>query len=208
MSFCSNCGQKLATQIKFCPSCGTKISGVTSDLTSPQHLKEYQEKMYKNTVISLKDEGRKIIENKAKETFSSFAKHKFKTSESTQPIAEVFKPAKTFNNEVNKPVSSASKINKWTWIYIVINALLVYFGNQLEEIVGVLFFSFFILLIVFIRRKKEKPYNWLVKIILVVQLIFLIALVADRLENITVITILLMGLLITNLMLLFNGNKS
>lgn len=206
MSFCSNCGQKIAAQIKFCPSCGTKVLGAATK----QHLTGYKEKMYKKTVISLKNEGQKFIENKAKEAFSSFAKNKFKTAESTQPIAEVFKPYKTFDNEdeVNTSVSSASKINKWTWIYVVINTLLIYIGNQSDEVLGVLFFSFIILLIVFIRRKKEKPYNWLVKIFLIIQLVFLIALVVERLEYITFITLCLIGLLVTNFILLFKGNNT
>ena len=205
MSFCSNCGQKLPTQIKFCPNCGTKISNIISK----EHQIGYKEKMYKNTVISLKKEGENFIKNKANEAFTTFAKNKFTATESKRPISEVFKP-KRVNTVASKESlpEKTKKFNKWTWIYIIINGLLLYLGNQSEEVLGVLFFSFFILLMVFLRREKEKPYNWWVKIILVVQLIFLIALVADKFEYVSAITLLFIGLLVSNFILLFKGNKS
>ncbi|MBI9040598.1 zinc-ribbon domain-containing protein [Lutibacter sp.] len=204
MSYCSNCGINNPLEAKFCPSCGTKI-GIEA---SKKHLSSYKEKMYKNTIIGLKNEGKKIVENKAKEVFNSALSKSKNISEESQSISEVFKATKTFNNEVEEPNSSTKKINKWTWIYIIITVLLLYFGNQSEEVIGVLIFSILILGIVFFRRKKEKPYNWLVKIIIGVQLIFLVALVADRLENFSAITILFIGLLITNIMLLLKGNNS
>lgn len=200
MSYCSNCGHSLTGQNKFCPSCGTKVLGVATK----QHLTGYQEKMYKNVAISLKKEGQNFVTSKAKEALSSFAKDKFKTSESTQAISEVFKPERTATNEEK----SMKKLNKWTWIYVILNGLLIYLGYQSGEVIGVLLFSVLILFIVFLRRKKENPYNWVVKIILVIQVIFLVALVVERLTYISAITLLLIGLLLTDLILLFKGNNS
>ncbi|MFV0268998.1 MAG: zinc-ribbon domain-containing protein, partial [Draconibacterium sp.] len=40
----------------------------------------------------------------------------------------------------------------------------------------ILFFSFLVLLLVFIRMKKPKPYNGLIKLLVVVQVVFLAAL--------------------------------
>lgn len=204
MSYCSNCGHSLTGQNKFCPSCGTKVLGVATK----QHLTGYQEKMYKNVAISLKNEGQNFVTSKAKETLSSYAKNKFKTTESTQAISEIFKPERTDTNEEKATMSSTKKLNKWTWIYVILNGLLIYLGYQSGEVIGVLLFSILILSIIFLRRKKENPYNWLVKIILVIQLIFLVALIVERLTYISTITLLLIGLLITDLILLFKGNNS
>ena len=207
MSFCSNCGQKITAQIKFCPACGTKVLGLTSGVTSREYLKGYKEKMYKNTVITLKNEGKKFVKQKAKEAFSTFTKNKFKASKSTQPIAETFKPKKTFDYEEKQSDAAISKIDIWTWIYIVINAILLYLGNALDEVIGIMLFSVIIILTVLLRRKKPKPYNWLVKIILVLQAVFLIALLADRIEFLGTITLLMAALLLVNFRLLFKGNK-
>ncbi|MFA5297844.1 MAG: zinc ribbon domain-containing protein [Lutibacter sp.] len=204
MSYCSNCGHSLTEQNKFCPSCGTKVLGVAIK----QHLTGYQEKMYKNVAVSLKKEGQNFVTSKAKETLSSYAKNKFRTTESTQAISEIFKPERTDTNEEKATMSSTKKLNKWTWIYVILNGLLIYLGYQSGEVIGVLLFSVLILSIIFLRRKKENPYNWLVKIILVIQLIFLVALIVERLTYISTITLLLIGLLLTDLILLFKGNNS
>ena len=203
MSFCSNCGHLLIAQDKFCTSCGSKLFGEVSK----HHLSEYQEKMYKNVVISLKKEGQNFATSKAKEAFSTFTKNQFKSIEHPQAISEVFKPEKRSGNQVKPNVSTASKLNKWTWIYLILNGLLVYLGHQSDQVIGVLIFSVLILGIVFFRRKTEKPYNWLVKILLIIQLVFLVALVAEGIEYISYIIVLFIGLLITDFILLFKGNN-
>ena len=45
----------------------------------------------------------------------------------------------------NKTASIKNTINKWTWVYIIINGFLVLLGNQSEEVTGVLIFSVLII---------------------------------------------------------------
>ena len=130
----------------------------------------------------------------------SFSSNTLKENPTINNISETQTPE-------NQTISKGKTINKWTWIYIIMNALLLILGSKSEEVVGVLIFSVIILAIVFFRRKKEKPYNWLVKIILVVQLIFLVALIAESIEYISFFTLVFMGLLLANLALLFKGNN-
>jgi DNA-directed RNA polymerase subunit RPC12/RpoP len=203
MSFCSNCGKELALQIKFCPSCGTKIIATEAK----QYLKGYQEKMYKNTAISLQRTATKIVQNATKESFSTVAKNIKNALDSSQSTSEIFKP-KPANTTKATTQKTAQLNSTWTWIYLILNGLLVYIGHQSDEAIGVLLFSVLILLLVFFRRNAAKPYNWFVKIILVIQLIFLIALIADGLEYVAITTLLYMAILFANFMLIIKGNKS
>lgn len=207
MSFCTNCGTPFIKNAKFCPACGANliVSKMGDYIT--------------DTLSDDKNMGRKIVpkpekgraNNLFKKQTQDFIKEKAQSfiKEQTQEfvkknISQSEKPTKP--SELNNKTSK--KLNKWTWIYVIINALLMYVGSQSEEVLGVLFFSFFILLAVFIRRKKEKPYNWLVKIIMIIQLVLLVALIVENIEYISILTLLFIGLLVTNSILLFKGNNT
>ncbi|MDD3721979.1 MAG: zinc ribbon domain-containing protein [Lutibacter sp.] len=204
MSYCSNCGTNIPLKAKFCPSCGTEIILKTAK----EYLTGYKEKMYKNTVMSLKNEGRYFAESKVKEALSSFTKSPTNISEKTQSISEVFKPNKKVETNQTESISKTGGITIWTWIYLIINALLVYLGYRIDTILGTLFFSTVVLLFVFLRRHKPNPYNWLVKIILLLQIVYLILLLPDGvILYLGINTLLLLGLFITDFILLFKGNK-
>ncbi|PKP14491.1 MAG: hypothetical protein CVU08_00235 [Bacteroidetes bacterium HGW-Bacteroidetes-3] len=203
MSYCSNCGTNIPVEAKFCPSCGTKIVLKTAN----KYLTGYKEKMYKNTVMSLKNEGRNFAESKVKEAFNSFTKRPTNVSEKTQSISEVFKPTKKAESKQIDSISKAGGITIWTWIYLIINALLVYNGYRIDTILGTLLFSVVVLLFVFLRRSKPNPYNWLVKIILVLQMAYLILVLPEGILYLGINTLLLIGIFITDFILLFKGNK-
>jgi hypothetical protein len=63
------------------------------------------------------------------------------------------------------------------------------------------------LLFVFLRRSKPNPYNWLVKIILVLQIAYLVFVLQERILYHGINTLLLIGIFITDFILLFKGNK-
>jgi len=204
MSFCTNCGTNYSQEAKFCPSCGTKIISQTSN----KYLTEYKEKMYKNTVMSLKKEGKSFAEQKAKEALNSLLNKKSTISAQTQSTSDVFTPKKKEVYTSSEKESNAGGFTIWTWIYVVINALLVYLGYRIDTILGTLLFSVVILLLIFLRRETPKPYNWLVKIILLLQLVYLILVLPEGILYLGWNTLLLILLFITSIMLLFKGNKN
>ncbi|MDP3358625.1 MAG: zinc ribbon domain-containing protein [Lutibacter sp.] len=203
MSYCTNCGTNNPVEAKFCPSCGTK----TILKTKNKYLTGYKEKMYKNTVMSLKNEGRNFAESKVKEAFNSLTKRPTNISEKTQNMSEVFKSTKKIETKQTDNISKAGGITIWTWIYLIINVLLVYNGYIIDTILGTLLFSVIVLLFVFLRRSKPNPYNWLVKIILVLQIAYLVLVLPEGILYLGINTLLLIGIFITDFILLFKGNK-
>lgn len=203
MSYCSNCGTNIPVKAKFCPSCGTEI--ILN--TARKYLTAYKEKMYKNTVMSLKNEGKNFAERKVKEAFNSVLSKSKNVSEKTQSISEVFKHAKKVETNQTEIISKVGGITIWTWIYLIINALLVYLGYRIDTILGTLLFSGIVLVFVFLRRSKPNPYNWLVKIILVLQIAYLLLVLPEGILSLGINTLLLIGIFITDLVLLFKGNK-
>jgi len=204
MSYCKNCGQGLSSIDKFCHSCGTKVSA----FLDKAYRKEYAQQMYKNSVQSLEKEGKSFIEKQIKQQVEKIVPKTGSISQSTQQIQEVFKPPKPSTQTNTKPIESQSGINIWTWIYLAINAILIYLGYRNDDVIGVMLFTIVILLLVFIRRNKPKPYNWVVKIVLILQAVVLIAFTLERIEYLNIITLLMIILFLVNLRLIFKGNKS
>ena len=174
----------------YCTNCGTNYiqeakfctscGAKINGETSNEYPSEYKEKLYKNTVTGL---------------------------EQSQNVSEVFKPNKKAESYLEETSSKTGGITIWTWIYLIINALLVYLGYRIETVLGTLLFSVVVLLLVFLRRDKPKPYNWLVKIILLLQLVYLILVLPEGILYLGINTLLLIALFITNFILLFKGNK-
>lgn len=218
MFFCTNCGTTLIQNAKFCPACGTNVLATkmsknpvekhSNENDTGRKIVPKPERGRANNLF--KDKAQDFIKEKAqnyvKEKAQGFVSKNSSQSENSTKQSTINNNSQTQNTE-NKNVSNKNGINKWTWIYIIINALLMILGSQSDKVMGVLIFSVLILAIVFFRRKKEKPYNWLVKIILVVQLILLFALIAESIEYISIFTLVFMGLLLANLALLFKGNN-
>ncbi|HTN68095.1 MAG TPA: zinc ribbon domain-containing protein, partial [Dysgonamonadaceae bacterium] len=130
MSYCKNCGQGLSSIDKFCHSCGAKVFASLDKV----YRKDYAQKMYKNTVQSLEKEGKSFIEKQVKQQIEKKIVPKpGNFAESTQQIQEVFKPPKPSTQTNTKPIESQSGINIWTWIYLAINAILIYLGYRNDD---------------------------------------------------------------------------
>ncbi|MCG6187307.1 zinc ribbon domain-containing protein [Maribellus maritimus] len=201
MAFCTNCGQQLITRAKFCPACGTKILATQSQA----YTSGYKEKMVKGVEQQLKSSMR------SKAT-SSFQKNASQWVEKGKTVAEKtrnnVKPKSKSNPAVENDVSGGVTI--WTWLYLIVNIILVIQGYHINEVLGILLFSVIVLVIAFTRKKKAKPYSWLVKIIVVIQLVFLAALIYQRVmaQNFTFTALLFAALFFVDFKLLFNGNKN
>jgi L-cystine uptake protein TcyP (sodium:dicarboxylate symporter family) len=98
-------------------------------------------------------------------------------------------------------------VNIWTWIYAAVNAFLIFLGYRNDDVIGVVLFTIAILLLVYMRRNKPKPYNWLVKIILILQALVLLAFVVVRIEYFNIIALLMIVVFFVNIRLIFKGNK-
>lgn len=99
-------------------------------------------------------------------------------------------------------------------IYIFLNIPLFYLNNGYEEISGILIFSAIVLIGYYVRRNKEKPFNILIKIVLVLQLVLVFSTIMMNLEHFFInfysllwATILIL-FLISILLLLVKGNKT
>jgi uncharacterized Zn finger protein (UPF0148 family) len=204
MSYCHQCGQTLALNAKFCPACGAKIIAATKT----EKRNEYAQKMYKNVVQSLEKQSKSYVEKQIKNQIDKVLPKAGNFSESTQQINEVFKPTSTHKSTQNTHDISQGGIDFWTWVYVAINAILLYLGYKSDEVIGVMLFSIIILLLVFLRRDKPKPYNWLVKILLILQALLLLAFAMEKIAYINSIIMLMLGMILVNLRLIFKGNKS
>ena len=193
MSYCNNCGQSLLSNELFCHSCGTKVFASSDS----GYRKQYAQKMYKNAVQSLEKEGKSFIEKQVKQQID-----KIIPKPGSPP-----KPPKPSTQNNTKPIESQGGVNIWTWIYLALSLFLMYVGYRSDEVIGVMLFTIVILLFVFLRRNKPKPYNWVVKIILILQAVVLLAFVIEGIEYFSIITLLMIVLFLINLRLIFKGNK-
>lgn len=210
MKYCTNCGNELKGTAKFCSSCGTKIKISNKKVEKPLMYKRESKSLKEKAKDFGKQTAQKNIEKSIQNQATKNVKSKIEESISTniQKEKHTKNTVSQTQNTDNILLTEKKGINKWTWIYIIINALLVILGSQSDEVMGVLIFSIVIIAIVFFRRKKEKPYNWFVKIIQVIQMVLLFALIAESIEYISVFTLVFIGLLVINIILLFKGNNS
>ena len=118
------------------------------------------------------------------------------------------------NATSHQQVTQKEPRKKWLLVYVVVNILFVLFNSGSEEITGILIFSVLIFLIYFIRKKKAKPFNSVLKILLGLQMILAVSAIMMRLEYVTssaysLIVVACLGLLVfVAIKLIFNGNKT
>ncbi|MCC7520897.1 MAG: hypothetical protein IT220_04620 [Flavobacteriaceae bacterium] len=164
--------------------------------------------MYKNVVQSLEKQGKSYVEKQIKNHIAKVLPKAGNFSESTQQISEVFKPTNTHKPTQNNNAVSQGGVDIWTWVYVGINAFMLYLGYRNDEVIGVMLFSIVILLFVFLRISKPKPYNWLVKILLILQGLLLLAFALEKIERPNIMVLLMLFMFAINLRLIFKGNKS
>ncbi|TNF39905.1 MAG: zinc ribbon domain-containing protein [Cytophagales bacterium] len=188
-AFCPQCGSPLKSGARFCPSCGGALASL-SQAMKPNFTKG-QSKSYSGTVPT---PAKAQILQKVKEVLPVMEKAAPKSFSPTG--AEV----------VNQVQSSLDKAGSWG--FLLVNLLLLILGYSSDSVLGILFFSLIAGLFLFLRRNKPKPVNWVIKVILILQVIGLLALVVDTLEYPGPISILMIILLAVDLRLIFKGNQT
>jgi len=199
MSYCTNCGTEILNNAKFCPNCGTKVNLLESKIERRPPPKR---RMQKGVVKSLKKEFTNTVTSELKETITE------------NPFIENTINDSSFEIENERTTDITKKPSKkLIIIYLVISIFLLILGQESDEIIGVQYFSIFILVVYGIRHKKEKPFNWLLKIVLVLQLtlIFSIFMTQSEFFLYNLFSLLaglsLLGLFIVILLLILKGNK-
>ncbi len=200
MAYCTQCGKSLLPVAKFCPACGTQVITIQSKT----YASGYKEKMFKGVEQQLKSS----LRSKATSSFQKNASEWIEKSKTGAKKAQEV-TSKTKVTEVAKQETTGG-VTIWTWLYLIVNTILAVRSYRLNEVLGILFFSFLVLVLVFIRLKKPKPYNWLIKLLVVVQVVFLAALIYLSVmdQNFTFTSLLFAALLFIDFKLLFNGNKN
>ncbi len=225
MAYCTNCGQPLLGQAKFCAGCGTKV--LAEQIRT--YASGYKEKMYKGVEQQLKSSLRSYANAAIKKNISRLAEkgisaakeaaHNTLTEKETAPSKRYPSPKEIDPPPVApKPTATAKQpiahvvaggVTLWTWLYLIVNVIIAVRGYHSDQVIGIVFCSLIVLSLVFIRRKKAKPYNWLTKLLLVVQMA-IVALIFYRHvmdQFITFISLLFAALLYIDFTLLFKGNK-
>jgi len=184
MAYCTNCGSKIIPGSKFCSKCGNEIL-ITSN---------------------------KTISEKYEKESSSDAELKQSQSYLTSKIKE--KPTQNISKEAKV---KKYKLAKRLMIYFFLLNIPIYFLNQgNNELLGILVLSVLEVidfLIFLIQKKKEKPFNSVLKIIFTLQILLILSYLIRNFEfigdsvNSLVAIVILSLLLMVNIVLIAKGNK-
>jgi len=215
MAFCTHCGAQLILNAKFCPSCGEGVPK-TNKKPKKDSRSAYDEIMHKRVPKSIKDKVKNTFEEKTQD----FIKEK------TQEIIEetISKPKASPKSSVTKQKAPATnldkdlskKVKKWILYYVLVNIPLYFINTGDDEILGVLIFSVAVLvgyIIYSLKKKKEKPYTILLKIILILQGLLAISGIMQRLEDLgssgySLVAVISLALLVfLNIKIIFRRNK-
>lgn len=224
MAFCTNCGKALGSGVNFCPGCGTRVAAAPAEV-KPRGYKETMfkgvEQRLKTTLqgqarsaaekIFSKAAGQEIRESFGGKSGNTGRAHPGNTSGETSRKSQPVTPKEVLPETQGKGVSGL------IWIFLLLSILLgiagfISYGNIEAWAYGigrVLSLSAVILIGVLFRRKKEKPLNWLFKILLLAQILFLGWILYNRVmgQYFDMSALVMAALLSTDLKLLFNGNK-
>ncbi len=200
MSYCVNCGSKIDSTTKFCPSCGEKVVSETQKKRKPPKME-----MDKGVVKSLKEETSNFIKSKVKKTVTP------KISKEKLTVADTVTQE---NYTRSKPINTKNPIQKWMIFYFVINFILLYLYSGQKEVIGISLFSSIIIISYLIRRKKEKPFNLVLKIVLILQILLVVSTLFQNIEfmadntDSAIAVVLLAAFIFINIKLLIVKNKT
>ncbi len=199
MAYCTDCGTKIEATTKFCPNCGANLKKSTEKKRKPPKID-----MEKGVIKSLKEETSNTIKSKVKKTLTpKIPKEKLTFADTVEQDAP-----KTHVEKSNEP------IQKWMLFYFIINFILVLLYSGQEEVMGISFFSSIIIIAYWIRRKKEKPLNLVLKIVLILQTLLVVSTLMQNLEYMadnsdSAIAVLLLAIFtFVNIKLLIVKNKT
>ena len=204
MQYCTNCGSVLTEGIKFCSGCGEKVSLSSGKSKKPSKNIPDSPKMDKGVVKSLK------------KGVSDYAKSNIKKSITpkipTEKLKTIHKAEKSDSS--NETIGKNKSAKKLMIYYFLLNIPLYFINTGDNEILGILIFSFLIVISYLFNMKKEKPFNIVMKIILALQIVLMLASVMINLEYFfssisTIIGIVTcIALIYVNVLLLIKGNKT
>ena len=212
MAFCTNCGTENKNNSKFCPNCGTEI---TVDSHKSRRRPPPKRKMQKGVVKSLQDQVPKTTEKKMKDYFFSDNSDQF--VDSSPPSNQNFDSLDGFSEENTDYSQGKEKVKdslkgKLLGFYVILNILLVLFSAGNEMLAGYMIYSLIIIIVISIRIKKEKTFNWVLKILIVLQILSSISILVLSLDSYsyllnTIAALALIGLLVVKVLMLLKGNK-
>lgn len=207
MAYCTNCGQPLLGQAKFCAGCGTKI--LAEQVRT--YATGYKEKMHKGVEQQLKSSLRKYAESTLRKNISQLAEKGISAVPEPPPVVQNSTAVPGPPPITKPPVESEVRggVTLWTWLYLIVTVMIAFRRYHSYEVIGILFCSFIVLLFVFIRRKKAKPYFWLTKLFVVVQMVIVTSIIYAHVMNqyFTLTSLLFAALLYIDFTLLFKGNN-
>jgi hypothetical protein len=188
-NYCSQCGNEINSIAKFCPSCGQPVKSTQLASEKPQ--------MYKGQSKSLLDSTSQVLKSQlaGKVVESVKAQIKGTPISSSNPISEGI-----------QQVANTGLDRLGTWSFLILNVLLLFIGYRSDTVMGVVLLSLVFGIFLFLRRKKPYPINWLIKIILILQVLVLLAVIVDSIEYPGVISGLMFLLLGVDLRLIFKKN--
>ncbi len=204
MKYCANCGNELDSGVKFCPYCGAEVHESSSELEKPP-----KPKMNKGVTKSLRDQTNENIKTKS-------TKDRSKYEEVENIKQEANEENKDSEDALDDVEGGQSLPNNTIGIYFVLNIILTMWNTYSDEILGIFIYTWIVLAIIFIRRNKDNPFNWLLNIFISLQAILVFATGMMRLEyadvggdgvGALVQLVLLVLLLITIVTLLYKGNR-
>lgn len=212
MQYCSQCGTAISTQAQFCPSCGWEV---TLKYKLESMVEEKIPKMEKGVTKSLEDKAQQYVENQVQKSIDKIISKPFQELEEAivSPHFKESIPSNTISE--NKPfvqneTNTDSKVHKIIWIYAGLQILLGYLGHQTPEILLISLVSIFVVIVVWMQKNTPKPFNWIVKSLLVFQMLIYTLLVMRWYEFLfqSRLAILIIILFFVNFILLFKGNKN
>ena len=207
MKFCPNCGKELPEGVNFCPYCGYKLTKESDEVAK----KEKSKKMSKGVTKSLKySDTAKTSETEvhAEKRITGTASRKEKRS-ATKTMQEDLESAAIGS------IGKYSLPNNTIALYFILSFILLMGNVYSDEIMGIFIYTLIVLVIILIRRKKEKPFNWLLNIFIILQevLVFAVGMMTVEYFEAEVISTdvvqlgLLVFLFVTILIMLYRGNK-
>ncbi len=212
MQYCTQCGTVISSQAKFCPSCGLEMSFKSHAVEKTEDLPG---KMEKGVTKSLQDSAEPISKRQIQEPVDEVMPKQDTFERKTADTHQHAEPPEIPRHQIPEPKRKGGEtqakpgLTFWIWIYLVLNMALGFLAFRMEEVIWVLGLSLCIFLGVLIRKDKIIPFNWLIKIFIIGQMILLPELLYPRIQfmMIDAVTLLLLIILFLDIMMLFKGNR-
>lgn len=189
-NYCSQCGNETNSAAKFCPSCGQPTKSSQPEREKP--------KMYKGQSKSLSDSTSQVLKSQLASKVGQSIKEQIKDtlSSNSKPVSEGI-----------QRIANTGLDRLGTLSFLILNVLLLFLGYRSDTVIGVVLLSLVFGIFLFLRRKKPNPINWLIKIILILQILVLLGVILDSIEYPGVISGLMILLLGVDLRLIFKKNQ-